>query len=302
MHQRPFLKWPGGKFRLLDRIMAHIKTPVKHWHEPFLGSGAVFLNVEAEQYTLADANPDLINLYQTLQREGNKFVRYVKTFFTPKTNTSEAYYELRRTFNESKCPRERSALFIYMNRHGFNGLCRYNQKGIFNVPFGSYRAPYFPESEMMAFHEKAQRATFLCQDFKGFLVGANNIRPSEEGVHMIYCDPPYVPLSGTAAFTQYAKGGFGVKDHQDLALLAKLSAAKGTPVLLSNHDTPLVREFYAGALIETFPVMRTIAASHLGRKDVQELLALFLPTVDSDVVDRYGSLCDGRGQLTSQCE
>ncbi|MFI4956935.1 MAG: DNA adenine methylase [Gammaproteobacteria bacterium] len=287
MHQKPFLKWPGGKFRLLERIMAHVQTPVRHWHEPFLGSGAVFLNVEAEQYTLADANPDLIGLYQTLKQEGHEFVCYVKKFFTPETNTSEEYYRLRRAFNESTCVRERSALFIYMNRHGFNGLCRYNQKGIFNVPFGSYRAPYFPEDEMLAFHKKAQRATFSCQDFKTFFVGV-------DAQSMIYCDPPYVPLSESAAFTKYTKGGFGLKDQEDLAVLAKLSAAQGAPVLVSNHDTPLVRQLYAGALIETFPVMRTIAASNEGRKDVQEILALFLPHHDTVAPGRDHTHCNGR--------
>lgn len=278
MHQRPFLKWPGGKFKLLDRIIAHVKKPLRHWYEPFLGSGAVFLNIEAEHYTLADANPHLIDLYQTVKEEGNEFVRYVKKYFTEKNNTPDAYYKLRTQFNDTLCTRERSALFIYLNRHGFNGLCRYNQKGTFNVPFGSHLAPYFPENELRAFHVKAQRATFLCQDFKEFF-------EFYDQNSMMYCDPPYVPLTESAGFTQYATGGFDLHDQADLAFLAKLYASKGMPVLISNHDTPLVRDWYRGALIETFPVMRTIAASRKGRRDVQEILALFLPAHIDNVRD-----------------
>ncbi len=271
-YQRPFLKWPGGKFKVLERILQYVKTPLRHWCEPFLGSGAVFLNAEAEHYMLADFNPHLINVYQTLQKEGFEFIRYVKKYFEPQWNTSEQYYDLRKTFNHTDSQLERAALFIYLNRHGFNGLCRYNQKGIFNVPFGSYRSPYFPEKEMRYFFEKSQRAVFSCQDFKQLLASS-----WQEKNSMVYCDPPYVPLSRSAAFTQYAAQGFSLQDHEDLALLANQHAASGTPVLVSNHDTPLVRKMYAGAQLDAFSVMRTISALNKGRKDVQEILALFLP-------------------------
>lgn len=290
MYQRPFLKWPGGKFKLLDRILAHVKKPLTHWCEPFLGSGAVFLNVEAEHYTLADANTHLIQLYQLLKDEGDHFILEAKKFFQSKYNQPDTYYRLRRRFNETSCTRERSALFIYLNRHGFNGLCRYNQKGIFNVPFGSYKAPYFPQAEMQAFHRKAQRATFVCQDYKSFFEHADKDC-------MIYCDPPYVPLSDSAAFTQYASGGFSLLEQVTLTQWAKEKSQDGATVLVSNHDTPWVRSQYQDALIETFPVMRSIAASREGRKDVQELLALFLPPC----VDIARSRADRRrGQYSTE--
>src|SRR5262245_12981532 len=131
MYHRPFLKWPGGKFKLLGRILQYVKAPLLDWYEPFLGSGAVFLNVEAERYVLADANPHLIDVYQTLQREGVEFVSYVKQYFQPRWNKAVKYYQLREMFNHTECARQRAALFIYLNRHGFNGLCRYNKQGIF---------------------------------------------------------------------------------------------------------------------------------------------------------------------------
>ncbi len=268
-YQRSFLKWPGGKFRLLDRILSHVKKGLHVWYEPFVGSGSVFLNIEAEHYVLADANPHLIQLFQILQSEGRTFIQEVKQYFEPKWNVSEQYYGLRERFNHSECPHERAALFIYLNRHGFNGLCRYNQQGIFNVPFGLYAEPYFPETEMLVFHQRSQRATFLCQDFKQFFESI----PSHEN-SMLYADPPYVPLSNSADFTQYARQGFGAQDHLDLARLTKQQASQGMRVLISNHDTELVREMYAGAAFETFPVMRSISALNKGRRDVDEVLAL----------------------------
>ncbi len=265
---KPFLKWAGGKYRLAGRIRAILPAGLR-LIEPFVGSGAVFLNVDYDAYLLADINADLMGMYQTLQTHGVKFIAHCRTFFTPENNTSERYYALRDEFNATKNPWRKSALFLYLNRHGYNGLVRYNSCGRYNVPFGRYTRPYFPEREMEYFAAHAQRATFLCADFRTIM---DQARPGD----VVYCDPPYVPLSATANFTGYAASGFTLNDQQDLVNLVKALVRRGIPVLVSNHDTEETARLYANAtLVEHFNVQRNISCSSGSRGPANEVLALF---------------------------
>lgn len=135
---RAFLKWAGGKYSLVEDIERHL-PPARKLVEPFVGAGSVFLNTDFEHYLLADINPDLINLYNILKDRPEQFIADAKRLFTPEFNCKEEYLRIRSEFNKSHDPYQRSLYFLYMNRHGFNGLCRYNKKGGFNVPFGSYK-------------------------------------------------------------------------------------------------------------------------------------------------------------------
>jgi DNA adenine methylase len=265
---RPFLKWPGGKFRLIERIRAALPA-AKLLVEPFVGSGAVFLNTNYEKYLLNDANHDLIMLYKILQKKGPDFIEFCRDFFVKKYNTEKKYYRFRSDFNTSQDPYLKSALFLYLNRHGYNGLCRYNmRKGEFNVPFGCYVKPYFPEKEMLLFHRKSKKVIFTCEDFSKTM---NRIKNDS----VVYCDPPYVPLTATSAFTAYQAGGFDLNQQRELAILAKKIANKGIPVLLSNHSNDFTREVYQGALINEFSVQRFISCKVADRAKVLELLALY---------------------------
>lgn len=264
---RPFLKWPGGKYRLIDTIIPVLPTG-KCLAEPFVGAGAVFLNTDYSHYLLNDINPDVITLFNIIKSEYEKLSRYAKKLFTPNYNCEKKYYALREKFNESSDPQERSILFLYLNRHGYNGLVRYNQSGIFNVPFGRYKKPYFPEDEMAFFHKKAQRAEFFCLDFKDFM----QTLPKKT---IVYCDPPYVPLSATSEFTQYSGKIFSLEQQIQLALCAKKIAQNGSRVLISNHATPFTHEIYAGASIFTMEVRRSISCQSDNRGLAPELLALF---------------------------
>ncbi|MGB9792818.1 MAG: Dam family site-specific DNA-(adenine-N6)-methyltransferase [Thermacetogeniaceae bacterium] len=264
---RPFLKWAGGKYRIIERIKEKL-PPGKRLIEPFVGSGAVFLNTDYPAYLLCDSNRDLISLYRRLQREGPAFIEYCKGLFTPENNTPERYYELREEFNRTDDERRKAALFVYLNRHCYNGLCRYSLRGEFNTPFGRYRRPYFPEREMLCFWEKSRKAVFLCCDFRESLALA-------EPGDVVYCDPPYVPLSDTANFTSYSEGGFSLDDQRDLAREAERLSRLGIPVLLSNHDTEFTRSIYASAQITSFGVQRCISCDGRNRGRAAELLALF---------------------------
>lgn len=264
---KPFLKWAGNKYQIIDHIKDCL-PPGDCLIEPFLGSGAVFLNTSYPRYLLADINEDLINLYLYLQQEGRAFISYCREFFGSENNRDSVYYKNRDLFNNTKDSRQKAALFLYLNKHCYNGLCRYNAGGGFNVPFGRYKSPYFPESEMLYFYEKAKNARFVCADFTTVMDMA---KPGA----VVYCDPPYVPLSDTANFTSYSSIAFGPAQQRKLAESAKKLAAKGIPVLLSNHATEFTLREYAGARIKIIPVQRSISCDGNNRGKVEEVLALF---------------------------
>lgn len=269
--QRPFLKWAGGKYRLIDDISSQL--PKKACLvEPFVGAGSVFLNTNFERYLLADINSDLIELFKVIQKDVEGYIEAVRGLFENiNANTSDFYYEMRKQFNSSKDSFERSVIFLYLNRFGFNGLCRYNKQHEYNVPFGDYQKHYFPEKELRFFAEKAQRATFICADFNQIFQHIFSHRDD----YVVYCDPPYAPLMQETNFTQYAGGGFTLEQQRALANYAKQAASGQIPVLISNHDTAFTREIYRDAKIKTFQVQRNISQRGDARMKVPELFALF---------------------------
>ncbi|MBV7315633.1 Dam family site-specific DNA-(adenine-N6)-methyltransferase [Shewanella sp. NIFS-20-20] len=266
--QRAFLKWAGGKYKLVDTLSQYLPAG-KRLVEPFVGAGSVFLNTDYESYLLCDINQDLINLYQIVKQHPQEYIKASKALFVPEMNQKDAYYQQRLAFNASQDSFERSVLFLYLNRHGFNGLCRYNRKGGFNVPFGSYKKPYFPEAELRAFSEKAQRAEFKCISYQQAFSLA-------KAGDVIYCDPPYAPLSTTSSFTTYVGAGFSLDDQALLARFSRHTAiARGIPVLISNHDIALTRELYHGARMGKIQVQRNISQKGASRTKVDELMALY---------------------------
>lgn len=267
MKFRAFLKWAGGKYTLMDELNARLPDG-ERLVEPFVGSGTVFLNSRFQSFLLSDINSDLINLYNHVKTNPEQLISLAKSLFTRDNNTEVSYYGLRNVFNESVDTLERSALFIYLNRHGYNGLCRYNLSGGFNVPFGSYKAPYFPENEIYLFSEKAQNATFRCQPFTDTF--AQTLSKD-----VVYCDPPYAPLSDSANFSSYAKDPFGVTQQLILSKLAESCCRMGTNVLISNHDTKFTRDLYKRAdQICYLNVARSISCKS-ARSEAPELIACY---------------------------
>ena len=267
---RSFLKWAGGKYRLTEQISKVLPKRKSCLIEPFVGAGSVFLNSQFKHYILADVNPDLINLFNIVKQDVECYIQHCRPiFFHPDANTAHYYYARRQEFNTSQDPYLRSVLFLYLNRFGFNGLCRYNSKNEFNVPFGSYKTHYFPENELRYFAKKAQSAIFICQDFRQTFELA-------EKDSVIYCDPPYAPIHQITNFTSYASSDFTLFHQKELADLAKHTAEHhGIPVVISNHDTPFTREIYQNAKIKKVLVQRSISHSSEKRIKVNELIAVF---------------------------
>lgn len=258
------LKWAGNKSRVMPELLAHLSAG-NRLVEPFAGSCAVMMSTDYPSYLLADINPDLINLYRQIKEHTRPFIVVAASLFNQNT-TGESYYSVRETFNHNPALPllERAAHFLYLNRHGYRGMCRYNRSGEFNIPFGHYKKTFFPLAEIEAFAEKAQRATFICADFRETL-------PLVKAGDVVYCDPPY---DGT--FSDYHTAGFGKDEHHDLVSML-LGVSERCPVVVSNSDT-----FYTRSILRAFDITKISAARSVGvaageGKRASEIIAVRCP-------------------------
>ncbi|CAN7673528.1 Dam family site-specific DNA-(adenine-N6)-methyltransferase [Caballeronia sp. LjRoot34] len=265
---RPFLRWVGGKSRVLQHIVFRLPRG-KRLVEPFVGGGSIFLNTHYESYLLADSNRHLVELYQAVANGRDGFVEMAKAYFEECFRTPERYLSVRAAFNAEQDALARAAQFLYLNRFNFNGLCRYNKAGGFNVPYGyPTRPPRFPFEEITAFSAKAEHADFIAADFAKVMCTATS-------GDVVYCDPPYLDPDSAKTFTGYSPSGFSMERQLELASISRELARKGVPVAISNHDCQTAREIYAGAEIFTFDARRSVSAASEKRGAARELLAIF---------------------------
>lgn len=266
--RRPFLKWAGGKYSLLPKLDRIIPAG-KRLIEPFVGGGSVFLNSDKHEYfLLADINADLINLYQMLAVVPDSVIgEAIKAF--RHLNDVENYTAIREAFNAQKLnATERAAAFLYLNRHCFNGLMRYNLDGFFNVGWGKYKAPYFPEEEIRAFRQKSHACVFMTAGFE------RTLRLAGDG-DVVYCDPPYEPMPGTAGFTSYASGGFSWDSQVALAESCVAAHQRGAKVFISNSTAPRVIELYErhGFTLHRVNARRSISSKGSTRETANDIVA-----------------------------
>ncbi|HHY0722329.1 TPA: Dam family site-specific DNA-(adenine-N6)-methyltransferase, partial [Salmonella enterica] len=266
--QRPFLKWAGGKYSLLPELERLIPAG-KRLIEPFVGGGSVFLNSDKhERFLLADVNADLINLYQMLAVVPDSVIAEAMKAFRH-LNDAENYTAIREAFNAWQLNAiERAAAFLYLNRHCFNGLMRYNLDGFFNVGWGKYKAPYFPEKELMAFRKKSSACVFMNAGFE------RTLRLAGDG-DVVYCDPPYEPMPGTAGFTSYASGGFSWDSQVALAESCVAAHQRGAKVFISNSTAPRVIELYErhGFTLHRVNAHRSISSKGSTRETANDIVA-----------------------------
>ena len=267
---KAFIKWAGGKRKLLPIILPELEG-YKRLLEPFVGSGVVFLNCENPEIIINDFNKDLINVYQQVYKNLSLFTTALDKVFKG-CNSQADFSRLRTEFNSNETEAFRKAvLFIYLNRHCFNGLCQYNSSGKFNVSYGKYKTVYFPEKELQQANELLhnKKITMLSGDFSAVFALANK-------GDVIYCDPPYVPISETAHFTSYTAGGFSFDQHKQLVQLSETAQKNDIKVLISNHDTEATRNLYKNAskIIE-LNVRRSISCNSTSRIKVKELIAIY---------------------------
>ncbi|HAO1582135.1 TPA: Dam family site-specific DNA-(adenine-N6)-methyltransferase, partial [Escherichia coli] len=245
---RPVFKWVGGKFSALPIIFEHLPHG-KRLIEPFVGGGAVFTNAGFKSNLLNDINNDLINFYQTLQREGHSLITLAYRFFQD-YNSADAFLNVRNAFNNGAYDSlHHAAAFLYLNRHCFNGVTRYNRKGEFNVGYGKQKSPHFPLAEMEAFlaDDISKYSEFVSGDFAGVIEAAGND-------DVIFCDPPYEPLPDTTGFTNYSGHSFRFEDQQRLVSLLVDAHRRGAKIVITNSGAPNIRELYVGNGFKVYPM------------------------------------------------
>lgn len=269
---RPILKWAGGKTQLLPEIASRAPKSFSSYHEPFVGSGAVFFSLSPVSATISDTNANLVSLYthvrdntvllfealQALQEEFNEL---------PSEEKSAHYYSKRALFNaEANGSIHQSALMVFLNKTGFNGMYRENPKGEFNIPFAKKETVNLPTYEHLeACKSVLERADIIHTGFESIVERAKS-------GDFVYFDPPYVPLTKTSSFTSYQAKGFSLNDHEKLAQTFSSLHDSGVKVLLSNSDTPEVRRIFKGFTIETVYARRSINSKGSGRGTVAEVL------------------------------
>ena len=263
----PFLKWVGGKGRLLSQLMPLLPEGVERMRhlEPFVGGGALFFARQPRRAVLGDVNPALVDTYLAVRDELSLVVKYLRRL--ERRHDPEVYYEVRERYNRKPMSRaKRAATFIYLNKTCFNGLHRVNRKGEFNVPCGRYKNPCILDEAGLARASAALRhADIRRQSFEELLSVA---RPGD----FVYFDPPYVPVSASANFTSYASGGFGTESHMRLRDVFEELDDRGCWLMLSNSDVPFVRELYADWNLHVVHAARAVNSDASGRGKVAEVV------------------------------
>ena len=262
---KPFVKWAGGKRQLLDELTKGLPA-FNNYHEPFLGGGAMFFRLEAENRLkhafLSDYNEELVNAYRVIKT--SVFELMAELALQKYANEEKAYYKIRAAVPETSVGR--AARFVYLNKTAFNGLYRVNSKGGFNVPFGKYDNPKILDSQnLMLVHRALQKDDLYCGDFGIVLKNA------KKG-DLVYFDPPYAPISKTANFTGYTKNSFVENDQERLFKTFKALDHKGCFVMLSNSYSDYTNDLYAEFEPETVLASRAINCKGDKRGKVKELI------------------------------
>lgn len=290
----PFLKWAGGKTRLLNVLRGALPQGFSDdgkwiYVEPFCGAGALFFSIVRDcnfrgRAVLSDINPALIGAWSCVQKTPEKLVAALRViendfFATPESARRDFFAARRKEFNEEKSGTLRSAaLLIFLNKTCFNGLFRVNSRGEFNVPFGRYKRPKICAAETI-FADAAvlKNAEIICGDFEKTFTVAKKFR-ARGNRFFFYFDPPYKPLSATSSFTAYAREKFGDEAQIRLRDFCKTLDAAGILWLLSNSDADddnaesFFDKLYAGFNIRRIRASRAISADGTRRANVSEVL------------------------------
>lgn len=271
---RPFIKWAGGKTQLLPELLPRVPANFRHYHEPFIGSAALFFQLHAlgrlrHGATLSDWNPALIEVYRVVRDDVEALIAALHEHAAHATD-SEYFYRVRSWDRAvdwpQRSPVERAARMIYLNKTCFNGLHRVNRQGYFNVPFGRYHNPTICDAPNLRAASRALHGVdLLVGDFSEVLkrVAANDL---------VYFDPPYLPLSPTSSFTAYTRDAFDVAQHQRLAQVFAELSERGCTILLSNSATPLVHELYKPFHVAEVGARRAINSNAAKRGSVREVI------------------------------
>lgn len=268
---KPFVKWAGGKRQIIDKLKQYIPDEFNTYYEPFVGGGALLFELSPKNAVINDSNKELMNVYSVLCNE-EKFKKMCSVLNSYETNHSEEFfYELRnkdrnkKTFNRLS-DYTRAARTIYLNKACFNGLYRVNSKDEFNVPFGKKtKVNTYDGSNLITVSNylTMNNVKIQCVDFE------ESVKTAKKG-DFVYFDPPYD--SDTATFNSYTEEGFGKDEQRRLATVFKDLDERGVYVMLSNHNTILVKELYKDYHIYVIEAKRNINSNGKKRGKVEEVI------------------------------
>ncbi|MGX2985201.1 DNA adenine methylase [Helicobacter sp. 23-1048] len=278
---KPFLKWAGGKAGILDLLLRFVPQGFNAYFEPFLGGGALFFALQnsgifrtntlnfkrTKNVVLSDKNAELINAYRTIQASPSEVLGGLKSL--QESHCKEVFYTIRNLDRsadfENLSADFRAARFIYLNKTCFNGLCRYNSKGQFNTPMGSYTNPkIYDEDLILSAHNALQGVEILNADF------ASVCKSAKKG-DFVYFDPPYFPLNKTSSFVSYTDN-FLESEQIRLCETFKILETRGVKVLQSNSNTEFIRKLYKDFELIEVKVRRAINCKGDKRGKVSELI------------------------------
>lgn len=283
---KPFIKWAGGKSQLLSEIRTKYPQKIERYCEPFVGGGAVLLDVLANynpnEVIINDINAALINTYQQVQSNVDALISQLdkmqSEFWKADSELRKALYtDNREKFNSLiNCKDnnlDKASLFIFLNKTCFNGLYRVNRKGLFNVPIGSYKKPPICDAENLRYISKLlQNVEIKCGDYKDC---ADFIDDNT----FVYIDPPYRPLTVTASFTSYNENEFGDQQQIELGHFIDEITEKGAKVVASNSDPKnaddndnFFDDLYAKYNIDRVSAKRMINSKAAGRGNINEII------------------------------
>ena len=265
---QPFVKWAGGKRRLVPALAPYFPDEIGTYWEPFVGGGAVFFAFarRIKHAILSDTNEELVLTYQIVKSDVEALIEQLRLHKRKHDKRAGQTYEDGKTYYrrvrdaEPTEPVEIAARFLYLNKTCYNGLYRVNSKGKFNVPEGRYKNPDICNADRLRETSQVlQNATIRVGDFTSI------VQPSRND--FVYCDPPY-----DGVFTSYQASGFGENDQERLRNAANAWTRSGARVVLSNADTPAMRKLYSDFRIREATAPRPINSKGTGRGNAAELI------------------------------
>jgi len=247
---------------LLGELLKRVPSTFGRYYEPFVGGGALFFALQPERAVLADKNQELVNAYLVVRDKVEELIASLRQH----RNNRDYYYRLRSLDPGGLTSLERASRFIYLSKTCYNGLWRVNRQGYFNVPYGRYKDPKICDEDNLRTASAAlQGVEIRCGDF------AEALQTATSG-DLVYLDPPYHPLSGTAHFTAYVEQGFDEEEQRRLAAVFRELDRRGCQVLLSNSDTAVIRSLYEGYRVEVVSANRCISCRGDSRRGATELI------------------------------
>ena len=265
------IKWAGGKNNLVKILMNYVPKEFETYYEPFFGGGSLYWNLKLigriENAVISDINSDLVNLLQVVQSRPDELATEISNFRG--LGGAENFYRIRDEFNSHTNKRgksiEKAAMFIYLNRNGYNGLWRTNKKGKYNVPYGYYKSFHLPSfSEILFFSHLLENTVIRCCSYIESIKFCNRD-------DLVYLDPPYLKAK-FSNFTQYSKESFNLEDQWKLANLFGWLTEKGVKIMTTNRQSVEIHSLYHGYAFFTFNNIWSINRNGSDRKGKKEIL------------------------------